>query len=57
MIRAIYNANNGYLADPHKQGFAISNNFVYLDNNLRFFGIPYGQSIGDNGLVDYNYSK
>ena len=53
----LYNANNGYLADPHKQGFALNNNLVYLDNNLRFFGIPYGQSIGDNGLVDYNYSK
>ena len=50
----LYNVNNGSFASNYLREFTINNSLLHKNNNSKFFSISYGETIGTNGLIDYN---
>ena len=56
-VYILYNANGASLATEHLQDFTIKSNLLYKNNDSKFFSVAYGESLGENGLIDYNNKK
>ncbi|MBQ6494612.1 MAG: InlB B-repeat-containing protein [Bacilli bacterium] len=53
-IKIIFNANGGILASEHNVNYSIDDDYVTKNNNVIIHTIEYGNSLTENGLLNWN---